>query len=104
MARFDVYPTPLTHEKSHTPYWLDVQTDFLHDLATRVIIPLRRLDQAESVKARLNPEFTVQRARVYADTANLGVFPASLLRAPVASLKEHRFDIEGALDFLFTGL
>jgi toxin CcdB len=104
MARFDVYPTPLSDEKSHTPYWLDVQADFLRDLATRVIVPLRRLDRAEAIKARLNPEFTVARTRVYADIANLGVFPASLLRAPVASLKEHRFDIEGALDFLFTGL
>jgi len=104
MARFDVYPTPLTQDKSHTPYWLDVQADFLRDLATRVIVPLRRLDQAESIKTRLNPQFTVQRTRVYADTANLGVFPASMLRASVTTLKDQRFEIEGALDFLFTGL
>ena len=40
MARFDVYPNPGQQAKT-TPYLLDVQSDLLDDLDTRVLIPLR---------------------------------------------------------------
>jgi len=103
MARFDVYPTPLVDERKHTPFWLDVQADHLQALATRVIVPLRRVSPRQPVKLRLNPEFDVEGARVFADTANIGSFPHVLLRRPVASLRHERFAIEGALDFLFSG-
>lgn len=103
MPRFDVYPTPLLDDKPHTPYWLDVQADLLSTLATRVIVPLRRTSKSTPLKDRLNPSFVVQRAEVFADVANLGVFPTRLLRQPVANLREHRFEIENALDFLFSG-
>lgn len=53
---------------------------------------------------RLNPELTIERTAVFADTANLGVFPSRLLRRPVANLREHRVDIDGALHFLFAGI
>ena len=103
MARFDVYPTPFADERKHSPFWLDVQADHLSTLATRVIVPLRRVSAREPVKRRLNPEFDIDGARVFADTANIGTFPLALLRRPVASLRQDRLAIEDALDFLFTG-
>lgn len=103
MARFDVYPTPLLDEKRHTPFWLDVQADHLDALATRVVVPLRRVSAGEPATARLNPEFIVEGTRVYADTANLAAYPFSLLRRPVANLRAERLAIDDALDFLFTG-
>ena len=103
MARFDVYATPFADERKHTPFWLDVQADHLQALATRVIVPMRRMSAKESVKQRLNPEFTVEGIRVYADTANLGTFPVSLLRRPIASLRHELLTISDALDFLLSG-
>ena len=103
MARFDVYATPFADERKHTPFWLDVQADHLQTLATRVIVPMRRMSAQTPVKQRLNPEFDVEGMRVYADTANIGSFPLSLLRRPLASLKQERLTIDDALDFLFTG-
>ena len=103
MARFDVYATPFADERKHTPFWLDVQADHLQALATRVIVPIRRMSAKESVKQRLNPEFTVEGIRVYADTANLGTFPVSLLRRPIASLRHELLTISDALDFLLSG-
>lgn len=103
MARFDVYATPLAAERKHTPFWLDVQADHLQGLATRVIVPLRRVSARHPISQRLNPEFDVDGARVYADTSNIGTFPLALLRRPVASLKQERLNIDDALDFLFTG-
>jgi toxin CcdB len=103
MARFDVYPTPLLDERAHTPFWLDVQSDHLQALATRVIVPLRRLQDGVPIKQRLNPEFSIDSQRVFADTANIGGFPLALLRRPVANLREQRLAIDDALDYLFTG-
>ena len=103
MARFDVYPTPFADERKHSPFWLDVQADHLSALATRVILPLRRVSAREPVKQRLNPEFHIDGAHVFADTANIGTFPLALLRRPVATLRQDRLVIEDALDFLFTG-
>lgn len=103
MARFDVYATPIREERNHTPYWLDVQADHLSALATRVIVPLRKVQPKMPLKQRLNPEFVVDGMAVFADTANLGNFPIALLRKPVGSLREHRFAVDDALDFLLAG-
>ncbi len=103
MARFDVHPTPLPEDKRHTPYWLDVQADHLEGLATRVLVPLRKVAPNVPRKQRLNPEFTVGDIAVFADTANIASFPVALLRHPIANLRSDRLAIENALDFLFTG-
>jgi toxin CcdB len=103
MARFDVYATPIAEDKRHTPYWLDVQADHLQGLNTRVIVPLRRVGAKQALQTRLNPEFTIDGVPVYADMADIGAFPLTLLRRPVASLRTERLSIEDALDFLFTG-
>ncbi len=39
MARFDVYANPGPHAHT-TPYLLDVQTDLLNGLDSRVVVPL----------------------------------------------------------------
>ena len=103
MPRFDVYPTPLLDEKRHTPYWLDVQADHLDGLATRVVVPLRKVLAGGPLKQRLNPELDVDGMTVFVDTANIASYPVSLLRRPVANLRSDRLSIENALDFLFTG-
>jgi toxin CcdB len=48
MARFDVYATPGRHADS-TPYLLDVQSDLLDGLDSRVVIPLRRRERFTAV-------------------------------------------------------
>jgi toxin CcdB len=103
MARFDVYASPIRDDRHHTPYWLDVQSDHLGTLATRVIVPLRKVTPGMLPRQPLNPEFIVEGMAVFADMANLGTFPYSMLRRPVANLREQRLAIDDALDFLFSG-
>jgi toxin CcdB len=103
MARFDVYPTPIAEERRHTPYWLDLQADHLQSLATRVVVPLRRRGAQALLTPRLNPEFTVDNVAVYADMANIAAYPFTLLRRPVANLRQDRMTLDDALDLLFMG-
>ena len=103
MARFDVYPTPILEECSHTPYWLDVQADYLATLGTRVVVPLRRMMPGSPIQQRLNPELQVDGQPVFADMANLASYPLALLRRPMVNLRDERMAIDNALDFLLTG-
>ena len=41
MAQFNVYRNLNATTKSVTPYLLDVQSNLLSDLVTRVVVPLR---------------------------------------------------------------
>ncbi|WP_096031929.1 CcdB family protein [Caballeronia calidae] len=43
MARFDLYSNPSARSKANSPYLLDVQSDHLGDLISRVVIPLTRV-------------------------------------------------------------
>jgi hypothetical protein len=43
MAQFDVYTNPMVDQRSRIPYWLDLQSDHIAQLGSRVIIPLRTL-------------------------------------------------------------
>ncbi len=101
MARFDVFANPTVSERKHTPYFLDVQNEYIDALATRVVIPLRRESFMLAQARNLNPGFTIGTDRVVLDTAALGAVPSSLLRKPVSNLANGRTDIQEALDTLF---
>jgi toxin CcdB len=101
MARFDVYPNPDSAERRFTPYFLDVQNDYISGLQTRVVIPLR-CESAFGPRARdLHPLVSVGEDRVVLDTAAIGAVPTSELRKPVAQLRDARADVQAALDTLF---
>ena len=101
MARFDVYINPSAAERRLTPYFLDVQNDYIDQLDTRVVIPLRR-EVAFGPRARdLHPLLQINGDPVVLDTAALGAVPRSELRKPVAHLHDAREPVQAALDTLF---
>ena len=104
MARYDVYRNPRQESVRQVPYLLDVQSDFLEDLDTRVIVPLRAATAVPRPVTRLNPVFTVDAVAVVMDTPQLVGYPRSALKRPVANLGERAFEIQNALDFLFAGV
>jgi toxin CcdB len=101
VARYDVYANPTASERKHTPYFVDVQNEYIDGLSTRVMIPLRR-EAVFGPRARnLHPLLEVLGENVVLDTAALGAVPLSELRAPIASLQERRAEVQEALDTLF---
>ena len=101
MARYDVYSNPDTSERKRTPYFLDVQNDYIDALTTRVVVPMHR-EAVFGPRARnLNPAFIIATESVILDTAALAAVPLSELRKPVASLREARAVVQEALDTLF---
>jgi toxin CcdB len=103
MAQFDVYTNPNSETKRAIPYLLDVQTDLLNTLRTRVVIPLYSVSAMGKAAKHLNPQFSIKRTTVIMSTAELAGVTVNTVGDKVCSLKEHRNDIIAALDFLFTG-
>ena len=104
MARFDVYPNPGSHAKS-TPYLLDVQSDLLDGLDSRMMIPLRSVEHFAKVKlpTRLTPVLTIMGKDFLLETPKMGAVPQRVLKSRVTSLADERSQITAALDFLFQG-
>lgn len=104
MARFGVYRNSGTHA-ADVPYLVEVQSDLLQGLETRVVVPLRRRDRfpASQVSERLMLVFEIEGVPCLMETPKLAAVPRKLLKSQVTSLAESQTVITGALDFLFQG-
>lgn len=102
MARFDVYANPGSHART-TPYLLDVQSNLLDGLDTRMVIPLRSLKTFPKVKlsSRLTPVLTIQGEALLLETPKMGAVPKRVLKPPLTSLTQEQNQITAALDFCF---
>ena len=100
MGRFDVYQSP---DPAGPGYVLDVQTDLLDDLNTRVVVPLLPLDLAPKPFSGLNPTVAIAGQPHLMLTQFISAVPAKALRNPIASLEARSDDVLRALDTLLTG-
>ena len=102
MAQFDVYRVA---GAPMYPLVLEVQTDMLAALATRVVVPLTpRARFRPPPITRLNPIVTVRGDEYVALFQEMAAVPRSQLRKPIASVGSRRGDVIAALDLLFTGI
>lgn len=105
MAQFTVYRNNNPKSKSTVPYLLDVQSELLSELNTRVVVPLY-LRKSLNLKpiTRLMPEFTIENRKTVALTPQLAGISVKSLGEPVKNLSEFRTEIVAALDLLLTGV
>jgi toxin CcdB len=103
MAQFDVHRNP-EQGREDIPYVVDIQSDLLSDLPTRLVAPLVRASGFGPPVGRLHPRFVVEDSPVIMLTTELGVLPPRALGGAVASLAGHRHEIVGAIDMLITGI
>jgi toxin CcdB len=102
MAQFDVCRNP---RRGLFPLLLDVQSDLLSELATRVVVPLiARKRHGARPLTRLNPTARFQGVDYVLVFQELAAIPRSQIGQPVGSLKSRRHELIAALDLLFTGI
>lgn len=104
MGRFDVYRNAGAGA-ARVPFLLEVQSDLLEDLDSRVVVPLRDVASFPSVTlpARLMPVFEIEGRACLMETPKLAAVPRGLLKERVASLGADQQKALDALDFLFQG-
>lgn len=98
MALFDIFQNP-----GGSGYLLDVQSDLLSSLNTRIVVPLLPRPAAPFPAERLNPILKVEGQEVLMATQFMAAVPENELRVGIGSLAEQQHDISAALDMLFLG-
>lgn len=105
MAQFAVYRNPNARTRATYPLLLDIQSDLLEDLATRVVIPLTSAPAlTRQPMSTLSPWLSVEGQRYLVLTPQLAGVSRADLGSEVANLAAHRDAIIAAIDLLVTGV
>ncbi|QKJ23232.1 CcdB family protein [Poseidonibacter lekithochrous] len=100
MAQFDVYKNGNPRTNKKVPYLIDVQSDILKHLNTRVVVPLSR---DKKIFNGLIKELNVNDEKVYLITSQIGTALVNELNEKVCSLDNQKEDIKNSIDFLIYG-
>ena len=104
MAQFDIYVNPQLASRQFVPYLLDVQSDLIDQLSTRLVMPLSRVGASQT---RLPPSLCLA-VEIEAESLTLLAYlvapvAARLLTKPVGSLRYRASEISAALDAVISG-
>jgi toxin CcdB len=104
VAQFHVYRNRNPAAQKRFPLLLDVQSDLLEPLASRVVIPLSPTAGGNRAAMKtLTPSLRIEGKDYLAMTPQLAGIALAELGAPVADASAHREAIVAALDLLISG-
>jgi toxin CcdB len=104
MASFTVYANPDLKSQEAIPFLLDVQSELLSPLDTRVVVPLYLKSTAKTHPiSRLTPVISFQSKSLVAMVPELAGVNKRHLGPVVGQLPEVRPDMLAAIDLLITG-
>ena len=105
MPQFAVHRNPNPATRTAAPYLLDVQSDLIADLNTRVVVPLYTVASMKGKTLKsLTPVFTIERKQYVMMTPQLAGIAKKQLGAKVSDLSSQRDQVIAALDLLITGI
>ncbi len=103
MPQFAVHRNPNPDTKTATPFLLDVQSNLIEDLGSRVVIPLCPVSAMKGKLIKtLTPVFEIEEKQYAMLTPQLAGISKKQLGAKIADLSLHRDKIIAALDLLIT--
>ena len=103
--QFSVYKNKNPKIKIAYPYFVDVQSDLLRDLQTRVVIPVTKLAAHDKKPLKhLTPIVDIGSQRFLLLTPQLAGVASKDLGSPIASVAQFRTEIVAALNFLIAGI
>ena len=104
MASYSVFRNPNPGTNTAIPFLLDVQSEVLSMLGTRVVVPLYRAGAADvHAMSRLTPVVVFQGQPLVAMVPELAGIPRRELGAITGDLLSSRGEILAAMDLLLTG-
>jgi toxin CcdB len=104
MASFTVFANPDSTSKKSIPFLLDIQSELLSTLDTRVVVPLYLKSTAQILPiSRLTPVLSFQGKTLVAMVPELAGVSKRHLGPPVGTLIEARPELLAALDLLISG-
>jgi toxin CcdB len=103
MAQFDIYENSNPRSKSAYPFFIDIQSELLNDLNSRVVIPLSPLEMVSQPAQRLCPVIELNQVSYVLMTHQITSVPISSLKNSVISAIPHRDEILAAIDMVISG-
>ena len=103
--QFSVFENPSPRMREVYPYVVDVQSDLLSALATRMVVPLAVTTLgAHELPRRLCPVFTVNDKPLMLVPFEAAPLDKRLLRAEIASVQNRSQEIIAAMDAVLSGI
>lgn len=103
--QFDVFVNPSPRMRTQYPYVVDIQSNLLSGLSTRMVAPLAITALEDSdLPSRLCPVFTISNQRLMFVPYEAAPLPKKLLRKRVVSLKHSAPEIIAAVDVVLSGV
>lgn len=103
--QFDVFENPSPRMRDVYPYVVDVQSDLLSSLATRMVVPLAITAlAAKELPRRLCPVFMVQDKSVMLVPFEAAPLDKRLLKAELISVRDRSHEIIAAMDAVLSGI
>jgi toxin CcdB len=96
MAQYDVY-------RYGNGFLIDVQSDLLDQMNTRVVVPLLPTEEATPRITRLNPLFKLDGADYVFMPQHMAAITVRELGSPNGNMSARHDEIRGALDMVFIG-
>lgn len=104
MTAYGVYGNPNPRTQAAVPYLLDVQSELLAALGTRVVVPLYRAEAAGvQALARLTPVLSFQEQKLVAMVPELAGIHRRELGPRCGDLASARSAVLQAIDLMLTG-
>ena len=105
MTQFALYKNNDKSSAIAYPYFVDVQSELLNTLNTRLVIPLTPVELLEKkVPSHLCPIIHIDKGDFVILTHQMASVPSKILKEPVNDLSAFRNEIIAAIDFLITGI
>jgi toxin CcdB len=105
MPQFSVHKNKNVKTRDAFPYLVDVQSNLLSDLQTRVVVPAAKVSSlARRPLSNLTPVVEIERHKYVLLVPQMAGISRTELGQEIADLSRHRQDIVGAIDFLITGI
>lgn len=103
--QFDVFENPSPRMRDVYPYVVDVQSDLLSSLATRMVVPLSVTALAATeLPRRLCPVMTVNGRSLMLVPFEAAPLDKRLLKTKMASLQDRSHEIIAAMDAVLSGI
>jgi toxin CcdB len=102
MAQFDIHR--FADGQGRARYVVDLQSDLLSELSTRVVAPAYPLMAGVHRITRLNPELDVKGSAYFLAVQEMAAVKRSLLGTTIGSAAARRDNIIAAIDLLITGI
>jgi toxin CcdB len=105
MRQFDVYTNPSKATRKAYPFIVDIQSNVISEIATRIVIPLGRKTHFSNEEMKgLTPTVTYEGEDLLLLIPQIASMPVKALRVSIGSLSHLRDEIIAALDFAITGI